>query len=239
MVIHQFDNAAALPLCPGQPSLKSTTEIENYVFRTLTPPCSIKTSSSARSDCGCIHPAEPAARAPACREALLSEWVNACATMYGKCKGTYCTCTIMRMHLCTHTLAHAVPYMELFAQPISAASYFCQFRPEPPPMLVDTSASMWIENLGCHADISPFRGATDSHVLDFWWCLTWVSKPEWIPFCMLSRLCDPQVHFWCNTSWLYGGPPKKKLLYCVRMPVTHHHISRCTQYPFNTWLLNC
>ena len=27
--------------------------------------------------------------------------------------------------------------------------------------------------------ISPFRGATDTPVLDFWRCLLWVSKPEW------------------------------------------------------------
>ena len=36
--------------------------------------------------------------------------------------------------------------------------------------------------------MSPFRGATDTPVLDFWWCLPWVSKPGWIP-CLLSRLC--------------------------------------------------
>ena len=29
-------------------------------------------------------------------------------------------------------------------------------------------------------DISPFCGATDITVLDFWWCLLWVSKPEWV-----------------------------------------------------------
>ena len=51
-------------------------------------------------------------------------------------------------------------------------------------------------------DISPFRGATDTPVLDFWWHLPWVSKPMWIP-CMLSHLCDPQIHFWCDTCWLY------------------------------------
>ena len=26
-------------------------------------------------------------------------------------------------------------------------------------------------------DISPFHGATDIPVLDFWWCLHWVPKP--------------------------------------------------------------
>ena len=36
-------------------------------------------------------------------------------------------------------------------------------------------------------DISPFRGATDTLVLDFWWRLLWVSKPGWIPFaCFLA-----------------------------------------------------
>ena len=28
-------------------------------------------------------------------------------------------------------------------------------------------------------DISPFNGATNTPVLDFWWHLLWVSKPEW------------------------------------------------------------
>ena len=32
----------------------------------------------------------------------------------------------------------------------------------------------------------------------------WVSKPGWIP-CMLSHLCDPQIHLWCNTCRLYRG----------------------------------
>ena len=54
-------------------------------------------------------------------------------------------------------------------------------------------------------DISPFRGATDTPLLDFWWHLPWVSMPGWIPFCMLSHLCDPQIHLWCDTCWLYRG----------------------------------
>ena len=52
--------------------------------------------------------------------------------------------------------------------------------------------------------MNPFCGATDTPVLDFWWHLPWVSKPGWIP-CMLSRLCDPQTHLWCNSCWLYRG----------------------------------
>ena len=47
--------------------------------------------------------------------------------------------------------------------------------------------------------INPFHGTTDTLVLDIWWCLPWVSKPGWIP-CMLSHLCDPQIHL-----WLYGS----------------------------------
>ena len=50
-----------------------------------------------------------------------------------------------------------------------------------------------------------FFGTTDTPVLDFWWHLPWVVKPGWIPFCVLSHLCDPHIHLWCNTCWLYRG----------------------------------
>ena len=50
-----------------------------------------------------------------------------------------------------------------------------------------------------------FRGATDTPALGLWWRLPWVSKPGFIPFCVLSCLCDPQIHLWCNTCWLYRG----------------------------------
>ena len=53
-------------------------------------------------------------------------------------------------------------------------------------------------------DINPFRRAADTPVLDFWWRLPWVPKPGWVP-CVLSHLCDPQIHLWCDTCWLYGG----------------------------------
>ena len=49
---------------------------------------------------------------------------------------------------------------------------------------------------------SPFCGATDTPVLDFWLHLPWVSKPGCIP-CMVSHLCDPQIHLWYDTNWLY------------------------------------
>ena len=36
-------------------------------------------------------------------------------------------------------------------------------------------------------DTSPLCGATKTPVLDFWWCLLWVSKPEWAVLLVLSR----------------------------------------------------
>ena len=53
-------------------------------------------------------------------------------------------------------------------------------------------------------DISPFRGASDNPVLDFWWRLPWISKAGWITY-VLSRSCDHQIHLWCDTCWLYRG----------------------------------
>ena len=39
-------------------------------------------------------------------------------------------------------------------------------------------------------DISPFYVATDTPILDFWKCIHWVSKPEWVASFMLGRdLC--------------------------------------------------
>ena len=53
-------------------------------------------------------------------------------------------------------------------------------------------------------DKSPFCGATHTPVLDFLWHLPWVLKPGYIP-CLLSHLCNPHVHIWCVTCWLYRG----------------------------------
>ena len=36
--------------------------------------------------------------------------------------------------------------------------------------------------------ISPFYGATDTPVLDFWWCLLWVSKSKWVIFLHLAEV---------------------------------------------------
>ena len=53
--------------------------------------------------------------------------------------------------------------------------------------------------------MSPFCGATDTPVLDFWWRLLWVSKPEWVlPHSSLAevyvlRYTFPDIHPWCDT----------------------------------------
>ena len=45
-------------------------------------------------------------------------------------------------------------------------------------------------------DVSPFRGATDTPVLDFWSRLLWVSKPGWIPrLHALSPACNEFLRF--------------------------------------------
>ena len=56
-------------------------------------------------------------------------------------------------------------------------------------------------------DISPFGGATDTLVLDFWWCLPWFSKPGWIPLLACFTACaqwNPQNHLWCGICWSLG-----------------------------------
>ena len=59
--------------------------------------------------------------------------------------------------------------------------------------------------------MSPFCGATDTPVSDFWWCLLWVSKPEWVlPYSSLVEayvLCYmfPEIHLWCDTCCPFGG----------------------------------
>ena len=59
--------------------------------------------------------------------------------------------------------------------------------------------------------MSPFCGATDTPVLDFWWCLLWVSKPEWVlPYLSIVEAyvlhyTFPEIHLWCDTCWPLGG----------------------------------
>ena len=52
-------------------------------------------------------------------------------------------------------------------------------------------------------DISPFCGATDTPVLDFWWCLLWVSKQEWEALFMPCR----GIAVTCSLSFTSGVTP--------------------------------
>ena len=87
-------------------------------------------------------------------------------------------------------------------------------------------------------DKSLFRGATDTPGLDFWWHLPWVSKLGCIPFCVLSRLCDPQTHLWCNTCLLekpFGITPKNtfnNFKYCSILYL-FHTLVHCVLYRHN------
>ena len=60
-------------------------------------------------------------------------------------------------------------------------------------------------------DMSPFFGATDTPILDFWWHLLWVSETEWIlTYSSLAEvyvLCYtfPEIHLWCDTCWPLGS----------------------------------
>ena len=53
---------------------------------------------------------------------------------------------------------------------------------------------------------SPFCGATDNPVLDFWWCLPWISKQRWIPHLWnFSPVC-------CFLRFISGASPADLLL---------------------------
>ena len=58
-------------------------------------------------------------------------------------------------------------------------------------------------------DISPFCGFTDTAILDFWRCPSWISKPEWIQHltCILHHLCkmDFLDSPLCDTWWPLGS----------------------------------
>ena len=56
-------------------------------------------------------------------------------------------------------------------------------------------------------DMSPFCGATDTHVLDFWWCLPWVSKPGGSLACVLPCLhvADSSDSSRMSASWHQHG----------------------------------
>ena len=98
----------------------------------------------------------------------LSSDLSSCVVLSGLCKWSQLVRTSTR-------------YNRLWSRRLSPECY--QFPVKCQPCL---SVFKFLE------DINPFRGATDIPVLDFWWCLPWVSKPGWIPFvcflaCMILR----------------------------------------------------
>ena len=58
-----------------------------------------------------------------------------------------------------------------------------------------------------------FLWATNTPVLDSWWCLLWVSKPEWAAFIhawwrltwLTCYTSPPEIHLWCNTCQPFGS----------------------------------
>ena len=88
-------------------------------------------------------------------------------------------------------------------------------HPPPPKFTWQASVrklgSAWTSFLKFLEDMSLFCGATDTPILDFWWCLLWVSKPEWgLPYLSLAEAymlhyTFPEIHLWCNTCWPLGG----------------------------------
>ena len=71
-----------------------------------------------------------------------------------------------------------------------------------------------------------FCGATDTPVLDFWWHLLWVSKPEWVlPYLSLVEAhvlhyTFPEIHLWGNTCWPLGGQHGSRAV-LFHIPVRH------------------
>ena len=76
--------------------------------------------------------------------------------------------------------------------------------------------------------MSPFCGATDttdSPVLDFWWSLLWVSKPEWVlPYSSLAEAyvllyMFPEIHLWCDTCRPLGSQHGSRAIFHI--PARH------------------
>ena len=69
--------------------------------------------------------------------------------------------------------------------------------------LVWCSPGMWetrLRPIEAYNFLKKLRRAT---VLDFWWCLLWVSKPYWAALFTLGTFS--KIHLWCNSCWLLCG----------------------------------
>ena len=62
--------------------------------------------------------------------------------------------------------------------------------------------------------LCPFLGATDTHILDFWWCLLWVSNPEWADLFIFGR----DIHVTCSLRFTSGATPAD----LFHVPVSQH-----------------
>ena len=69
-------------------------------------------------------------------------------------------------------------------------------------LLLDRFQTSFLKNF--LKDVSPFRGAINTSVLDFWWRLPWVSKPGWIS----------HLHAFLPCEYLYLLPTL--LIFCVK-----------------------
>ena len=78
------------------------------------------------------------------------------------------------------------------------------------PRTPNRTISFFLRKIGGYMS---FCGATDTPVLDFWWHLLWVSKPEWAAlFTLGGGMCDvysPVINLWYDTcqplDGQYGG----------------------------------
>ena len=74
-------------------------------------------------------------------------------------------------------------------------------------------------------DISPFCGATDTPVLDFWWYLLSVLKPEWVPLFIFSGgipvICCLRFYLQCDTCWPLGGQHGSQVI-LFYVPASRH-----------------
>ena len=66
--------------------------------------------------------------------------------------------------------------------------------------------SFFKKNLGGHR--SPFCGATDTPILDFWWHLLWVSKPPWAVLFVFGRC----VNVTCSLKFTSSMTPADLLV---------------------------
>ena len=70
-------------------------------------------------------------------------------------------------------------------------------------------------------DTSPFGGATDAPVSDFWWCLLWASKPEWTTLFTLGR----GIGDVCSLRFTSGATPAELLV--AELLLSHEPAQLC------------